>query len=178
MAIPTREVSKEDMLKRVAFFKDLKASKRPLIDAVLPQYEREIFSIIGSGVTEDAEVRPPITATDGFNLSIVKAGPGKGTGLHNHTTVECFIPLTGKWSIHWGDKGENEVILSPYDVVSVPIHVMRGFRNISDQEGLLLVVLEGSDPGRVEWTGKVLDAVREKGFDFDHRGKIAEIAKS
>ena len=178
MPIPTREVSQEEMLNRVAFFKDVKPSRRPLIDAVLPQFEREIFSIIGGGVTEDPEVRSPITAVEGFHLSIVKAGPNKGTGLHNHHTVEVFMPLTGRWSIHWGDAGENEVVLGPHDVVSVPIHVMRGFRNVSDDEGLLLVVLGGSDPGQVEWTGQVLDAVREKGFDLDGRGKILEVAKA
>ena len=176
MALPIREVSKEEMLKRVAFFKDLVPSKIPLIDAVLPQYQREIFSIIGGGVTEDAQVRPPIAAVEGFHLSIVKCGAGKGTGLHNHRTVEVFIPLTGRWSIHWGSRGENEVILGPYDVASVPISVMRGFRNVSDQEGLLLVVVGGTDPGQVEWTGDVLSAVQKKGFGFDESGKIKEVA--
>lgn len=178
MALPIREVSKEEMLRRVAFFKDLVPSTRPLIDAVLPQFHREIFSIIGGGVTEDAEVRPPIAAVEGFHLSIVKCGPGKGTGLHNHRTVEVFIPLTGRWSIHWGNQGENEVMLGPYDVASVPISVMRGFRNVSDEEGLLLVVLGGTDPGQVDWTGDVMSAVEKKGFGFDASGKIREVAKS
>ena len=177
MAIPIREVSKEEMSKRVAIFKDLKPSKVPLIDAVLPQFQREIFSIIGASVMQDPNVRPPISAVEGFHLSIVKCGPGKGTGLHNHKTVEVFFPLTGKWSIHWGDKGENEVILGPYDTASVPIHVMRGFRNVSDQEALLLVVVGGTDPGQVEWTGEVMNAVQKKGFDLDERGKIMESAK-
>ena len=77
MALPIREVSREEMLKRVAFFKDLVPSRKPLIDAVLPQFQREIFSIIGGGVTEDPEVLPSITAVDGFHLSIVKCGSGK-----------------------------------------------------------------------------------------------------
>ena len=109
MPIPTREISRDEMLKRVAIFKDLKPSRRPLIDAVLPQFEREIFSVIGGGVIEDPEDRPPITAVEGFHLSIVKAGPKKGTGLHNHHTVEVFMPLSGKWSILWGNDGENEL---------------------------------------------------------------------
>ena len=178
MALPIREVSREEMLKRVAFFKDLVPSRKPLIDAVLPQFQREIFSIIGGGVTEDPEVQPSITAVDGFHLSIVKCGPGKGTGQHNHRTVEVFIPLTGRWSILWGNQGENEVELGPYDVVSVPISVMRGFRNVSDQEALLLVVLGGTDPGQVEWTGDVLGAVEKEGFGFDANGKIKQVPKT
>src|SRR4051812_21623622 len=178
MALPIREVSREEMLKRVARFEDLVPSRQPLIDAVLPQFQREIFSIIGGGVTEDAGVRPAITAVEGFHLSIVKCGPGKGTGQHNHSTVEVFIPLTGRWSILWGNQGENSIELGPYDVVSVPISVMRGFRNVSDEEGLLLVVLGGTDPGQVEWTGDVLGAVQKQGFGFDANGKIQQVPKT
>lgn len=172
------QVSKDEMLKRVAIFKNLTPSSRPLIDAVLPQFQREIFTIIGGGVLEDANAKTPITAVEGFHLSIIKAGPSKGTGLHNHKTVEVFMPLTGTWSVQWGDQGENELTLGQYDVISVPVGVMRGFRNDSDHEALMLAIVGGTDPGRVEWIGNVMDAVREKGFDLDDKGKIIEIAKT
>ena len=177
MAIPTRHVSKEEMLTRVALFHDLQPSKRPLIDAVLPQFQREIFPIIGGGVMEDPDLKVPITAVEGFNLSIVRCGPGKGTGLHNHTTVEVFMPLSGRWSVQWGDNGD-ELVLGPLDVISVPVHVMRGFRNESTEEAMLLVVVGGTDPGRVEWTGGLLDAVRREGFELDEKGKITEAASA
>ena len=107
-------ITKEQMLTRVAKFKDLTPSSRPLVDAVLPQFHREIFNIIGSGVTEDATMKVPITAVDGFHMSIIKAGPKKGTGLHDHKTVEVFMPLTGSWSVQWGDQGENELVLGQW----------------------------------------------------------------
>ena len=68
-------VTREEMLERVAVFKQLTPSARPLVDAVLPQFHREIFNVIGGGVTEDASMKVPITAVDGFHLSIIKAGP-------------------------------------------------------------------------------------------------------
>ncbi|UFN47563.1 cupin domain-containing protein [Roseomonas sp. OT10] len=170
-----RQVSVEEMRARVALFRDMQPSRMPLIDAALPQYERQIYSIIGSGVTEDASVRPPI-APEGFNLSVVRCGPGKGTGLHNHTTVEVFVPLSGTWSVQWGDQGENELTIGQYDTISVPVGVMRGFRNDSDHEALLLVVLGGTDPGRVEWVQDVMDAARAKGYGFDAAGKITTTA--
>jgi len=49
----SRIVTREEMLQRVARFKELTPSSRPLVDAVLPQFNREIFNIIGGGVTED-----------------------------------------------------------------------------------------------------------------------------
>jgi uncharacterized RmlC-like cupin family protein len=170
-----RHVSVEEMRSRVALFKTLTPSARPLIDAVLPQFQREIFSIIGGGVTEDAAVRPPITAVEGFHLSIIRAGPGKGTGLHNHKTVEVFMPLTGTWSVQWGDDGENELTLGQYDVISVPVGVLRGFRNDSAAEALLLAIVGGTDPGRVDWAANVMAAVRGQGFDLDEAGKIIEL---
>jgi uncharacterized RmlC-like cupin family protein len=173
----SRIVTREEMLQRVAVFKQLTPSPRPLVDAVLPQFNREIFNIIGSGVTEDATMKVPITAVDGFHLSIIKAGPRKGTGLHSHTTVEVFMPLTGTWSIQWGDQGENELTLGQWDVVSVPTGIMRGFRNDSAEDAYMLAIVGGDDPGRVAWAGKVMSAVREKGFDLDDRGKIVEVAR-
>jgi uncharacterized RmlC-like cupin family protein len=115
---------------------------------------------------------------DGFHLSIIKAGPKKGTGLHNHRTVEVFMPLTGTWSVQWGDDGENELTLGQWDVISVPTGIMRGFRNESAEEAYMLAIVGGDDPGRVAWANNVMSAVREKGFDLDDRGKIVEVHKA
>ncbi len=173
-----RIVTKEEMLTRVAKFKDLTPSARPLVDAVLPQFQREIFQIIGGGVTEDGAITPPITAVEGFHLSIIKAGPKKGTGLHNHKTVEVFMPLTGTWSVQWGDNGENELTIGQWDVISIPTGIMRGFRNDSAEEAYMMAIVGGDDPGRVAWANNVMDAVRDKGFDLDEKGKIVEITKA
>ena len=173
----SRIVSKEEMLERVAVFKQLTPSARPLVDAVLPQFNREIFNIIGGGVTEDASMKVPITAVDGFHLSVIKAGPKKGTGLHNHTTVEVFMPLTGTWSVQWGDEGENELALGQWDVISVPTGIMRGFRNESAEDAYMLAIVGGDDPGRVAWAKDVMSAVRGKGFDLDDQGKIVEVQR-
>ena len=117
---------------------------------MLPQYHREIYQVIGGGVIEDPAMQPPIPA-DGFHLSIVKCGAGKGTGLHNHKTVEVFMPLTGKWSVIWGDEGENELQIGQYDTISIPPGVLRGFRNDSDDEALLLALVGGKT--RARWPG-------------------------
>lgn len=176
--MPTRQITREEMTQRVAIFKNLTSSSRPLVDAVLPQFHREIFNIIGGGVTEDATMKIPITAVEGFHMSIIKAAPQKGTGLHNHKTVEVLMPLTGQWSVQWGDHGENEMTLDQYDVISVPVNVMRGFRNDSPHEALMLAVVGGTDPGSVDWAEDVRRAVRERGFDVDPAGKIIELSQA
>jgi uncharacterized RmlC-like cupin family protein len=169
------QISVDEMKQRVALFQALTPSSRPLVDAVLPQYHREIYQVIGGGVIEDPKLRAPIPA-DGFHLSIVRCGAGKGTGLHNHKTVEVFMPLTGRWSVIWGDAGENELQIGQYDTISIPPGVLRGFRNDSDHEALLLALVGGDDPGKVAWVPSVLEAVKEKGFGLDENGRIVELA--
>ena len=120
------------MLKRVARFKLLKSTAKSFIDTRIPGHEREIFEHHRVGVVEDPEAKPPIAPQD-FHLSIVSCEPGKGAALHSHLTEEVFMPLVGEWEIFWGPNGERSVKLQPWDVVSVPLYVMRGFRNSGHQ---------------------------------------------
>ena len=53
-AMKTKQVSRADMQKRVARFKDLRSSTQAFVDSLIPGHERKIFNVIGRGVTEDA----------------------------------------------------------------------------------------------------------------------------
>lgn len=167
-----RQVSKEEMRKRTARFKELKSSREAFVDSLIPGGEREIFNVIGAGVTEDPSLSPAITAVEDFNLTFVRAEPGKGASLHYHPTVEVFMPFLGKWAVFWGDNSENEVILDPLDVVSVPPGVMRGFRNAGNETGVLLAMLGGTNAGRVTWHPKVLEAARKTPLRLDEHGNV------
>ena len=98
----TQKISMEEMLSRTARFKELKASKEAFIDTRIPGHEREIFNVIGEGVTEDSILEVAITAVDGFNVTYIGADPGKGAALHSHQTVEVFYAMTGRWALYWG----------------------------------------------------------------------------
>ncbi len=165
-------VSKEDMLKRVARFKDLKSSDQAFVDSKIPGHERNIFNVIGRGVTEDTNLSPAITAVQDFNVTYVGASPGKGAALHSHSTVEVFIPLSGKWSIFWGDEGEQEIILETWDTVSVPTGIMRGFRNVGTEDAHLMAILGGTDPGHVAWAPQVLEQAKQTELTLDAEGNL------
>ena len=171
-----RMVSMDEMLDRTAKFSELQPSKMAFLDTKIPGHERDIYNVIGGGVTEDASLKPAITAVDRFNVTYVGAEPGKGAALHSHTTVEVFISMSGRWSVFWGDDGENEVILEPWDVVSVPTEVMRGFRNVGDEHGYLMAILGGTDAGRVAWAQSVLDEAADTGLSLDAEGNVVEAA--
>jgi mannose-6-phosphate isomerase-like protein (cupin superfamily) len=168
------DVSEAEMLKRVARFKSLKSTAKSFIDTRIPGHEREIYNIIGQGVVEDPEAKPPIAPQD-FHLSIVCCEPGKGAALHSHLTEEVFMPLVGEWEIFWGPKGEKSVKLQPWDVVSVPLHIMRGFRNSGNVKGYLLAVIGGHDPGRVGWPESMKEMARKAGLIVDENGDLREV---
>ena len=168
----TVKIGMDDMMKRVARFKDLKPSRKAFVDSLIPGHEREIFNVIGRGVTEDTTLGPAITDARDFNLTLVHAEPGKGAALHAHPTVEVFMALSGKWSVFWGDEGESQVVLEQWDTISVPPGVMRGFRNAGDEAGYLMAILGGTDAGHVSWAPRVLEQAKGTGLALDAAGNL------
>ena len=162
----------EEILSRTARFGELVASKQAFVDTRIPEHERDIFNVIGQGVTEDPDLKPAIVAVEQFNITYIGADPSKGAALHAHSTVEVFIPMSGRWSVYWDDEGEQEIILDAWDVVSIPVHVMRGFRNVGDSRCYLMAILGGIDAGKVSWAEEVLARARETGLAVDDAGSL------
>lgn len=173
MANPTPSV--EEMLKtRVARRKDLVPYPESFIDTVIPRYERNLYSIIGQSVFEDPAMKPAIDVRHPFSFSLIEVDPGKGAGLHSHSTEEVFMPVDGKLAVFWGDQGENEVELGPLDTVTVPIGVMRGFRNADDKTIHVIAVVGGDDGGRLDWHQDLIKEAEEHGGHLDDSGYIAQ----
>jgi hypothetical protein len=154
--------TRDEMLKRVAFFKDLKGSKRGLPDSELPECERELINVIGfqppanegsivSPVGADAARLAAIPVSEGFNLGFARCKPGRGPLMHNHDTNETFMPITGRWRCAWNEGAAYEYVdVGPLDVVSFPPGVARRFLNITegepDHEHIMLFVIAGNAP--------------------------------
>jgi mannose-6-phosphate isomerase-like protein (cupin superfamily) len=154
-------------------FRDLVFEANAFLDAYLPGRDRLQAQVIGAGVVETA-VKPPIVAEAEFTVSYTRVPPGNGNSLHDHKTHEVFIPLASRWKIVWGEQGENQVELEPYDIISIPPGLHRHYTNIGNTEGLLLTVLGGRDSGKVTWAKKVLDEARERGVSLDEKGEIVQ----
>ncbi len=152
------------MEKRIARFRELVPISHGFLDTAIPGHAREVFNVIGHGVTEDPSGAPAIADARDFNVTYVRAEPGNGAALHDHETVEVFIPLTGPFAIFWGEHGEQEVELGPFDVISVPPGVMRGFRCVHQEAAYLLAIQGGTDPGRVTYAEEVLARAKALGL--------------
>jgi mannose-6-phosphate isomerase-like protein (cupin superfamily) len=139
--------SVDEMETRVARFRDLKPTD-DYVDSAIPGCERTTLRVLGQ--TPGAPL-----AAEGFHMSIVHCEPGKSAPLHNHLTQEVFVALTGRWEIFWGPQGQRSVFLEPWDTVSVPAGVSRGFRNVSTEPAYLIGMASGKDPGMINWPAPV-----------------------
>ncbi len=177
MMPPARVWSRDEMLERVAFFKDVQGSKEGLPDSHLPQCEKELFNVIGfrppkeeggalnSPVGADSSRAAAIDIFEGFNMGFVKCKPGCGPLMHNHDTNETFMPLTGKWRCHWNEGDDYEYVdAGPYDVVSFPPGAIRRFSCVEAPEGeteaLMLFVIGGEYP-EAEYTDDAMRIIEE-----------------
>ncbi|WP_424629175.1 hypothetical protein [Bradyrhizobium sp. SYSU BS000235] len=167
--LPRSGLARADMMKRVAFFKDLRGSDGGLPDSKKKGCIRTLYNVIGfqppegeggavtSPVGEDASRLAAIPISEGFNLGYCRAKPGNGPMMHNHDTNETFIPMTGTWRCSWeNEKGEVEYVdAGPFDVVSFPPGCARRFENITkgnpDEEAILMFVIGGNGP-KAEFT--------------------------
>ena len=176
-ALPRHGVSRAEMMKRVAFFKDLKGSDGGLPDSKMKGSIRKLYNVIGfqppksessamtSPVGDEASRLAAIKISEGFNLGYCRAKPGNGPMMHNHDTNETFIPMTGTWRCSWEDEnGEVDFVdAGPFDVVSFPPGVARRFENVTqgdpEEESILMFVIGGNAP-KAEFTDEAMDEIK------------------
>ena len=131
-----------------------------MLDAVISGQEREIYQIIGKGVSEDPDQNIPMTDNNGLMLPSSAANRARVPCIKTirPTRSSCRSRANAK-SSGGEDEENNFVILAPFDVASVTLNLMRGFRNVGDEEGLLL----GIYPGRMRWRDDVLAKATKRG---------------
>jgi mannose-6-phosphate isomerase-like protein (cupin superfamily) len=181
MPIPEIRVTRDEMRKRIAFFKELKGFEKGLLDSDFPSARRTLYNAVGfqpprgkggpeveSPVGAEAAANSSVRISEGFNIGFCQCKPGHGPMMHNHDTNETFIPLTGTWRCSWEVDGQVEFFdVQPWDVFSFPAGVHRRFENIThhepDQTHWLLFVIGGDAP-EVNFSDAAKQTLREAGL--------------
>lgn len=144
----TPRITPEQMRSRIARFSERRVHPNHLADADIPQAALDLINPplylllahAAEGVPEDA--RPAIAGAKGMSVSLADCPPGGKVPLHIHVrSREVFMCLKGAFKIRWNERGEDETTLAPLDMIDVPIGVYREFQNVSDEPGLLLVII-------------------------------------
>jgi quercetin dioxygenase-like cupin family protein len=119
----------------------------------------------------------PIQGAGGLTMAYAVCPPGNGPSLHAHQqTYETFTVIKGRFEVTWNDNGENRIELDALDTISVPPGVCRAFRNISDEEGILQVLISGGvhDMKDIDFPESVADRLAPFGDgvrrQFEERG--------
>jgi len=176
---PSSECSISEMEKRVARFNELPKSPRAFADTYLSGHERTLFSVIGSGVTDNPSFKPKINSAENFHVDFIVAPKGCGAAMHWHDSEEVFIAQSGNWAIDWLD-GSTEMIhtitLEERDTISVPPFVHRAFRSLDGEKGLLISILGGKTPSPVKWHENVAKQAVSQGVIFDGQGIAVKIS--
>ncbi len=167
--------SPEEMERRVARFSDLeilpaiRELDMPLaVKDVI--YSRKLLPAIapetGSTPLSSGEV---IRGAAGMTMTFAQCPPGTGPALHAHAnTYETFTVLEGRFEFTWGDQGEHQVVLDRFDVISIEPGVCRGFKNVSEAEGTLQVLITGGvhDMNDIAFPKQVADQIAASGPEY------------
>ena len=169
----TIDISPSEMARRVARYAELDPLEVQK-NTNLPQeaadivWARKLLSVVGLEKNADTPINSaaPIKGAAGITITLAQCPPGTGPSLHAHRqTFETFTVMKGRFEVYWNDTGENRLELKLYDTISVPPGVCRGFTNISDEEGLLQVIISGGvhDMNDIDFAtvcGEQIEAIR------------------
>ena len=173
-------MNKLNINNRLVRYGELIPCKTAFIDTHTPgSDQKENFTIIGSGVSENPEQHVHISIPHGFNIGAAGQPPKCNNSLHSHRTAEVFFVLSGRWRFFWGRYGNaGEVILEKGDIFNIPTGIFRGFENIGETYGMLMAILGGDDAGGgVIWAPEVLSEAKKHGLILSEKGKIYDTLK-
>lgn len=107
---------------------------------------KNIYLLMAPTGAGGANASPAVTGAPGLTVNICECPPGNGPMLHAHErTRETFLCLRGHFEVRWGDAGEHQTHLEPFDMISVPPGVTRAFVNDGHDTAWLLVMIQGTE---------------------------------
>jgi uncharacterized RmlC-like cupin family protein len=147
----TVQITPAEMERRIARFRSTRPQSGYYADSGIPKEAYELMTaktlyLMMAPPTQGGPMaaKPAIVGAQGMSLIVAECPPGDKPLLHVHfRTNETFMVLKGRFRIRWGDHGEHEVTLEPFDVIAVPPGVCRDFTNVTDETAYLLAIITG-----------------------------------
>jgi quercetin dioxygenase-like cupin family protein len=137
-------ISREEMEKRIARFSEQVPDLKAFPDLADASRKRDVVYMISP---EETAGPAPISQPHNFHMAILTLNKGVRPATHSHPYNEVFMPLDAPFTFFWGENGEENVVLNPLDVISVPAGVFRTFENMEDRPGRVMAIFDyAGDP--------------------------------
>ena len=151
-------------------------SEVALLSSVLPGHGSAMAPVIGFGLTEDRQQRPPIWTPHGFTVEWLRLEPGASTGLHRIDQNQALFLVEGEWQVTY-NRLDNQIsrTVAEDTVVSIPGSCWRELTNIGSAVATCLVVCAGDNRARADWDPRIEYAAAEAGWGRDANGYIAPL---
>lgn len=155
-----------DIEAHVLRFSDIDRRESPYrpIDMMLERFERKRYAVLGRPAEQKGEITP-LDQVEAFNITYLKVEPGKGLATHGHETPEAFIVMAGRWKITLGLHTEQETILEPFDIISVPPNQMHGAEVVGEETGWMMTINAGHGGAKLFWPPDLVEEIRATGAD-------------
>lgn len=135
---------------------------------------KKVYPVVSpANLTAGRNALAPVRGWPGLCITIAEASAMQGPVAHSHTgTLETFFCLDGRFDIVWGNQLENKLTLEPGDLCSVPRGIYRSFRNLTNQDARLLVLIQGDEnmSDKIEMPRGIGAEVQQK-----HGDKVMEL---
>lgn len=134
-----------------------------------PRLRRAQLRYIGGGGSAKHD-DPNVVPAEHFTLSVMRLPPGCVGAPHAHEVEEVFFILQGEAVCFWWENGvEAAVRLGAWDMMYSPAGVMHGFRNESDADAYVQVLLGKARPDLPTYADAQQEARK--------RGRVQELAR-
>jgi len=164
--IMAKDTPSPDIEAHVLRFDNIAERESPYrpIDMLLERFDRKRYAVLGRPAEQKGEPTP-LDQVEAFNITYLKCEPGKGLATHGHPTPEAFIVMAGKWKITLGVNAEQETVLGPFDIMTVPPNEMHGAEVIGDEIGWMMTINAGHGGAKLFWPPDLVEELRATGAD-------------
>lgn len=165
MSSPATVVTEDRFRSGIIEPRDFVADTEAFLDVRIERSKgKASYSMIGPGVSQNADQVINLTEPHGFNIGAATMPSGVVNNPHLHYSAEVFVCTRGQWRFTIGEHDEQSLDLGADTVFSVPTWVFRGFTNIGSDDGWVFTVLGGDDTGGILWAPRILREAADTGL--------------
>jgi len=156
----------------VARYASLTQFSASILDTYIPRCRR-LTQLHFGRIVSNPDAPQAFSENVGYNMTYNLVEPHKGNALHTHPSVEIFIALDGRWEIAWGERGEQSVVLEPYDLVACPCNVRHSYKNVEPHSAHNIMTILIAAPA-ITWAPAVVAEARKHGAHCTRRGVLLD----